>query len=42
MLPLAAGRFMHLFVAYGFQGADADSEQLALIEQLFDAVLGEA
>ena len=41
MLPLASGRFMHLFVVYGFQGADADSEQLALTEQLFDAVLGE-
>ena len=33
--------FMHLFVVYGFQGADADSEQLALTEQLFDAVVGE-
>ena len=41
MFPLAAGRLMHLFVVYGFQGADADSEQLALTEQLFDAVLGE-
>ena len=41
MLPLAAGRFMHLFVLYGYQGADADAEQLALIEQLFDPVLGE-
>ena len=44
---LAAGRFKHLFVLYGYQGADADteqlalSEQLALTEQLFDAVLGE-
>ena len=26
---------------YGFQGADADAEQLALTEQLFDAALGE-
>ena len=26
---------------YGYQGADADTEQLALTEQLFDAVLGE-
>ena len=41
LLPLADGRFMHLFVVYGFQGADVDSEQLALTEQLFDAVLGE-
>ena len=41
LLPLGAGRFMHLFVVYGFLGADVDSEQLALTEQLFDAVLGE-
>ena len=41
MLPLGAGRFMHLVVLYGYQGADADAEQLALIEQLFDAALGE-
>ena len=25
---------------YGYQGADADAEQLALTEQLFDAALG--
>ena len=41
MLPLASGSFLHLFVLYGFQGADADAEQLALTEQLFDAVSGE-
>ena len=41
MLPLAAGRFLHLFVLYGYQGADADAEQLALTDQLFDAALGE-
>ena len=35
MLPLVAGRFMHLFVLYGYQGADSDTEQLALTEQLF-------
>ena len=35
MLPLAAGRFIHLFVLYGYQGPDADTEQLALTEQLF-------
>ena len=40
-LPLGAGRFMHLFVLYGYQGADADPEQLALTDQLFDAALGE-
>ena len=41
MLPLGLGRFMHLVVLYGFQGADADAEQLALTEQLFDAAFGE-
>ena len=41
MLPLGAGRFMHLVVLYGYQGADADAEQLALTEQLIDAALGE-
>ena len=41
LLPLASGRFMHLFVLYGYQAADADAEQLALTEQLFDAALGE-
>ena len=40
MLPLGLGRFMHLVVLYGYQGADADAEQLALTEQLFDAALG--
>ena len=32
---------MHLVVLYGYQDADTDAEQLALIEQLFDASLGE-
>ena len=41
LLPLGSGRFMHLVVLYGFQGADVDAEQLALTEQLFDAVLAE-
>ena len=41
LLPLASGRFLHLCVLYGYQGADTDSEQLALIDQLFDAALGE-
>ena len=41
LLPLASGRFLHLFVLYGFQGADSDAEQLSLTEQLFDAALGE-
>ena len=41
LLPLASGRFLHLFVLYGYQGADSDAEQLAWTEQLFDAALGE-
>ena len=40
-LPLGAGRFMHLVLLYGYQGADSDLEQLALTEQLLDAALGE-
>ena len=41
MLPVASGRFLHLVVLYGYQGADSDAEQLSLTEQLFDAALGE-
>ena len=41
LVPLGSGRFMHLVVLYGFQGADSDAEQLSLTEQLFDAALGE-
>ena len=41
LLPLASGRFLHLFVLYGYQGADTGAEQLALTDQLFDAALGE-
>ena len=32
---------MHLVVLYGYQGAGADPEQLALTDHLFDAALGE-
>ena len=39
LLPLASGRFLHLCVLYGYQGADTDPEQLALTDQLFDAAL---
>ena len=39
--PPGAGRFMHLVVLYGYQGADTGAEQLALIDQLFGAALGE-
>ena len=41
LLPHGGGRFLHLVVWYGYQGADSDAEQLALTEQLFDAALGE-
>ena len=41
LLPLASGRFLHLCVLYGYQGADTDAEQFALTDQLFDAALGE-
>ena len=41
LLPRASGRFLHLFVLYGYQGADSDAEQLALTDQLFDAAFGE-
>ena len=41
MLPLASGRFLHLFVLDGYQGADSDAEQLSLTGQLFDAALAE-
>ena len=33
--------FMHFVVLCGYQGADADAEQLALTEQLFHAAWGE-
>ena len=41
LLLVASGRFLHLVVLYGYQGADGDAEQLSLTEQLFDAALGE-
>ena len=30
LVPIGSGRFMHLVVLYGYQGADVDAEQLAL------------
>ena len=41
VLPLGAGRFMHMVVLYGYPGADTDAEQFALTDKLFDAALGE-
>ena len=42
MLPLGRGRFLHLVVLYGYQGADRDAEKLALTDQLLDAALRRA
>ena len=41
MLPLASGWFLHLFALESCQGADTDTEQLSLTDQLFDAAVGE-
>ena len=41
VLPLGLGRFMHLVVLYGYHGADSVAEFLKLIDQLFEAALGE-
>ena len=40
-MPIASGRFLHLVVLYGYQGADGNAEQLSLTDQLFDAAFGE-
>ena len=37
MLPLERGRFLHLVVLYGYQGADREAEKLVLTDQLLDA-----
>ena len=41
-LPLGNGRVAHLFVVYGYQGADADPRKFALTNKLMEAVIGEA
>ena len=41
MLSLGCGRFLHLVVLYGYQGADREAEKLALTDQLLDAAFGE-
>ena len=38
VLPLGNGGVVHLFVIYGYQGAESDSEKLQLSEHLFAAV----
>ena len=42
ILPLGNGEVVHLFVIYGYQGAENDPEKLQLSEHLFAAVLAEA
>ena len=42
VIPTGLGCVMHLFVVYGFQGAEHDPEKLALTNRLLDAVLAEA
>ena len=39
--PTNSGGVVHLFVVYGYQGAEEDAEQL-LIDELLQAVLAEA
>ena len=42
ILPLGNGGVVHLFVIYGYQGAEKDPEKLQLTDRLFTAVLAEA
>ena len=41
-LPTGKGGVVHLFVVYGYQGAEEDAEKLRLIDRLLQAVLAEA
>ena len=41
-LPTARGGVVHLFVVYGYQGAEEDTEKLRLTDSLLQAVLVEA
>ena len=41
-LPTAHGGVVHLFVVYGYQGAEEDAEKLRLTDRLLQAVLAEA
>ena len=42
VLPLGNGGIAHLFVIYGYQGAESDPEKLTLTDNLLAAVLVEA
>ena len=41
-LPTSRGGLVHLFVVYGYQGAEEDAEKLRLTDRLLQAVLAEA
>ena len=41
-LPTGKGGVVHLFVVYGYQGAEEDADKLRLTDQLLQAVLAEA
>ena len=41
-LPTSQGGVVHLFVVYGYQGAEEDAEKLRLTDHLLQAVLVEA
>ena len=41
-LPTGKGGVVHLFVVYGYQGTEEDSDQLSLTDKLLQAVLAEA
>ena len=41
-LPTAQGGVVHLFVVYGYQGAEEDADKLQLTDRLLQAVLAEA
>ena len=41
-LPTGDGGVVHLFVVYGYQGAEEDSEKLLLTDRLLGAVLAKA
>ena len=42
VLPTGDGGVVHLFVFYGYQGSEEDSEKRALTDKLLRAVLAEA
>ena len=41
-LPTGKAGVVHLFVVYGYQGAEEDAEKLRLTDRLLQAVLAEA